>query len=72
MECSLRRITETGILSYYWNIWLGHKPKCAKNKVTVVPVDILHFSSALYILIIGIKVSIGILIIEVIINRYKK
>lgn len=72
MEHSLRRITETGLLQYYWNIWLGHKPKCAKNSVTVVPVDILHFSSALYVPIVGFQISIAILMVEIIINRYGK
>lgn len=49
---------------------MGHKPKCAKNRVDVVPVDILHFSSALYVPIVGMQISIGILLAEMFLNRY--
>lgn len=69
---SLRRITETGLLSYHWKVWIGHRPKCAKNRVQVTPVDILHFSSALYVAFVGIQISLGILLGELIMNRYTR
>lgn len=72
IKISIRRITETGHLSYYWKVWIGHKPKCEKNRVNVTPVDILHFSSALYVPIVGIQISLGIFLGEIIMSRFRK
>lgn len=67
IKISLRRIHETGLMAYHWKIWMGHKPKCENNALDVTPVDIVHFSSALYALLIGMQISFGFLIAEVII-----
>lgn len=69
---SIRRISETGILSYYNKVWYGVRPKCENSKLTVAPVDIVHFSSALYILIFGILCSVIVFVIEIICDRWSK
>lgn len=69
IKITLRRIQETGIMSYHWKIWMGHKPKCETNDLEVIPVDIVHFSSALYALAVGVQISFGFFVVEVLINR---
>lgn len=69
MKVSLRKIHETGIMAYHWKIWMGHKPKCENNDLDVIPVDIIHFSSALFALVIGMQISFGFLVGELIISR---
>lgn len=66
---SFRRMYETGLHAYHSAIWASRKPKCAKNNLDVAPVDLEHFSSALYILLIGISLSILVLIVEVLVHR---
>lgn len=51
---------------------MGHKPKCEDNSVDVVPVDLEHFSSAIYVHIVGMQISAGILLGEIFMNRYQK
>lgn len=69
IKISLRRIQETGLMAYHWKIWMGLQPKCESNDLDVTPVDIVHFSSALYGLAIGMQISLGFFIAEVIIGR---
>ncbi len=69
IKISLRKIQETGLMTYHWKIWMGHKPKCENNDLEVIPVDIIHFSSALYSLAIGMQISFGLLITEVAMHR---
>lgn len=69
---SIRRITETGILSYYNKIWYGTRPKCEISELMVTPVDIVHFSSAIYFLVIGICSSLTIMIFEMIVHRFSR
>lgn len=71
LPISLRRITETGLLTYNLKTWMGHKPKCEKSSVDVVPVDLLHFSSALYVPFVGPQVSVVILFAEIFVSRYQ-
>lgn len=56
-------------MAYHWKIWMGHKPKCESNDLEVVPVDIVHFSSALYGLAIGMQLSVALLFGEVFMRR---
>lgn len=60
---------ETGLHAYHSAIWESRMPKCAKSDLDVAPVDLEHFSSALYILLIGISLSIIMLIAEVLVHR---
>lgn len=69
---SIRRITETGILSYYNRVWYGTRPKCEISELRVTPVDLVHFSAAVYVLFIGIFSSLTILIFEIIVYRFLK
>lgn len=64
VKIGIRKIYETGILAHQWKIWIGHLPQCENSKVDVVPVDITHFSSALYLLAFGIQISAVIFIGE--------
>lgn len=63
---------EIGILSYYNKVWYGTRPKCEISELTVAPVDIVHFSSAVYILFSGILCSLIIMIFEIIFYRFSK
>lgn len=65
-------MTETGILSYYNKMWYGTKPKCEKSELIVAPVDFVHFSSAVYILVIGSLFSLTVMVFEVIMHRFSK
>lgn len=69
IKVSIRKIQETGLMAYNWKIWMGHKPKCENNDLDVIPVDIVHFSSAIYGLAIGMQISFGFFVAEVIIGR---
>lgn len=66
VKIGIRKLFETGILAYQWKTWIGLLPKCENSKVDVLPVDIAHFSSALYLLAFGIQISIFIFIAELI------
>lgn len=54
---SIRRMFETGLHSYHQAIWKQAKPQCAQSAVDIVPIDLEHFSSALYALAFGMTVS---------------
>lgn len=72
IKVSIRRIQETGLMAYHWKIWMGHQPKCENNDRDVQPVDIVHFSSAIYGLVIGMQISFGFLMAEIITVRYPR
>lgn len=58
---SIRRIYEHGLHAYQMAIWSGGKPVCAQsNAVVVAPIDLEHFSSALYLLAMGMALSAAI------------
>lgn len=69
---SIRRMFEAGLHAYHSSIWEQKKPKCAKSSLIVAPVDIEHFSSALYILLIGMTLSVSVLVTEIIVHRAHK
>lgn len=64
-------MAETGILAYHLKIWLGIRPACPDRIIEFVPVDLLHFSTALYLIICGINVSTLILFAEIGLHRYQ-
>lgn len=66
IKIGISKIFETGNLAKIWKTWMQKLPKCTLSDVEVVPVDIIHFSSALYALLLGIHISIGIFIGELI------
>ncbi|XP_037041261.1 ionotropic receptor 75a-like [Bradysia coprophila] len=72
VKISIHKFSETGVLSYNQKTWYGVRPKCEVNQLFVAPIDISHFSSALYILLAGIFTSTIILVIEVMVNRKRK
>lgn len=63
---------EAGLHAYHSIVWEQKKPKCADSSLTVAPVDIEHFSSALYILLIGMTLSVSVLIVEIMVFRWHK
>lgn len=65
IKIGIRRLCETGILSHIRNIWIARLPKCSHSGVDIEPIDLAHFSSALFVLSFGIQISVAILIIEV-------
>lgn len=69
---SIRRMFEAGLHAYHSAVWEQKKPKCAESALNVAPVDLEHFSSALYIILIGITLSFSVLIVELIVHRWQK
>lgn len=63
-------MAETGILAYHSKTWIGSKPECQKTVIDFVPVDLVHFSTALYLVITGIPLSTLILLAEIVVHRY--
>lgn len=55
-------------MKYHWKIWIGKKPKCEYSTIDVTQVDWVHFSSAVYMLFVGIQISISILLGEMFVN----
>lgn len=64
-------MAETGVQAYYHKIWSGRKPKCEAMRA-FSPVDIVHFSSAVFIVIVGIIGSFAVLICEICLHRFSK
>lgn len=63
-------MSETGILAYHAKIWIGTKPECPDRIIDFVPVDLLHFSTALYLIIFGIILSFWILLAEIFVHSF--
>lgn len=59
-------------MSYNKKVWYGVRPKCEVSELTIAPVDIAHFSSALYILSAGMLTSIIIFLLEVISDKRRR
>lgn len=68
IKIGIRKLYETGMLAYLWKIWIGHKPKCEES-VDVVAVDLMHLSSAFYVLGFGMQISVGFLLGELFFKR---
>lgn len=72
IKIGIRKLRETGILAYVWKTWISHIPLCARSDVDVVPVDMIHFSTALYVLGFGIQISIALFVVELLVTHYLK
>lgn len=59
-------------MSYNKKVWYGVRPKCEVSQLTVAPVDIAHFSSALYMLAAGMLIATVIFVLEIIFDRRKR
>lgn len=70
IKIGIRKVRETGILAYIWKTWMSQMPKCAVSDVDVAPVDWIHFSSALYVLAIGMQISVALFILEILVAYY--
>lgn len=68
IKIGIRKLHETGIVAHVWKTWIAHLPKC-NAEVDIVPVDMVHFSSALYALSFGMQISISILIGELLLTH---
>ncbi|XP_001984105.2 ionotropic receptor 75a [Drosophila grimshawi] len=66
-----RRITETGIFAYHYNVWHTAKPPCVKKiETSDLHVDMDTVSSALMILLISYGITIFVLIIEILYSKW--
>lgn len=68
IKIGIRKLYETGMLAYLWKTWIGQKPKCERS-VNVVAVDLVHFSSAFYVLGFGMQISLGFLVWELVLFK---
>nr|QGW45452.1 ionotropic receptor 75b [Bradysia odoriphaga] len=71
IKISILKMGEAGILTYHAKIWIGTKPECPVRIVDFVPVDLLHFSTALYLIIFGIILSFLILLAEILVHSFQ-
>ncbi|XP_016978411.1 uncharacterized protein LOC108044066 [Drosophila rhopaloa] len=68
----LRRVTETGILSYHFNVWHSRKPPCVKKiETSDLHVDMDTVSSALLILLFSYAFTIMILGTEILYSKWQ-
>lgn len=72
IKIGIRKMHETGIVAHVWKTWIGNKPKCGRSDVDVVPVDMVHFSSALCVFGIGVQITLLIFTVEVLLHRWLK
>lgn len=70
IKIGIRKLRETGILAYIWKTWISHMPKCALSDVNVIPVDMIHFSTALYVLAFGMQMSVTLFLAELFVIYY--
>lgn len=59
-------------MSHHWDIWIGKKPQCQNSEIDITQVDWIHFSSSVYMLLVGIGISIAMLLVEIFVNYYQK
>ncbi|XP_017100092.3 ionotropic receptor 75a isoform X1 [Drosophila bipectinata] len=68
----LRRVTETGILTYHFNVWHSRKPPCVKKiETSDLHVDMDTVSSALLILLFSYGITFMILGIEILYCKWQ-
>ncbi|KAH8351562.1 hypothetical protein KR059_007714 [Drosophila kikkawai] len=68
----LRRVTETGILSYHFNVWHSRKPPCVKKiETSDLHVDMDTVSSALLILLFSYGFTFLILGVEILYSKWQ-
>ncbi|SPP76922.1 uncharacterized protein LOC117580537 [Drosophila guanche] len=69
----LRRVTETGILTYHFNVWHSRKPPCVKKiETSDLHVDMDTVSSALLILLFSYGITLMILGTEILYSKWHK
>ncbi|XP_034655864.1 uncharacterized protein LOC117893379 [Drosophila subobscura] len=69
----LRRVTETGILTYHFNVWHSRKPPCVKKiETSDLHVDMDTVSSALLILLFSYAITLMILGTEILYSKWHK
>ncbi|KAH8289082.1 hypothetical protein KR044_000180, partial [Drosophila immigrans] len=68
----LRRVTETGIFSYQFNIWHSKKPPCVKKiETSDLHVDMDTVSTALMILLLSYGIALLVLGFEILYSKWK-
>ncbi|XP_064546145.1 ionotropic receptor 75a [Drosophila montana] len=68
----LRRVTETGIYSYQFNVWHSRKPPCVKKiETSDLHVDMDTVSSALIILLLSYGIALLVLGIEILYVKWQ-
>ncbi|KAM8710503.1 hypothetical protein ACLKA7_017166 [Drosophila subpalustris] len=68
----LRRVTETGIFSYQFNVWHSRKPPCVKKiETSDLHVDMDTVSTALLILLLSYGIALLVLGFEIIYFKWK-
>ncbi|XP_034480952.1 uncharacterized protein LOC117786710 [Drosophila innubila] len=68
----LRRVTETGIFSYQFNIWHSRKPPCVKKiETSDLHVDMDTVSTALMILLLSYGIALMVLGFEIVYSKWK-
>ncbi|KAH8378760.1 hypothetical protein KR009_001226 [Drosophila setifemur] len=68
----LRRVTETGILTYHFNVWHSRKPPCVKKiETSDLHVDMDTVSSALLILLFSYGITLMILGSEILYCKWQ-
>ncbi|XP_062127749.1 uncharacterized protein LOC133840104 [Drosophila sulfurigaster albostrigata] len=68
----LRRVTETGIFSYQFNIWHSRKPPCVKKiETSDLHVDMDTVSTALMILLLSYGIALLVLGFEILYSKWK-
>lgn len=72
IKIGVRKLHETGVIGHVWKTWISHMPKCVRSEVEVVPLDMVHFSSALYVLGFGLQITLLLFIGELCLVRYGK
>lgn len=70
LHFSIRKLAETGVLAYLLTTWERRKPECIKSGLDVEPVDIRHFSSAMYVLVFGFALAFIAFLFEKLHYRY--
>ncbi|XP_041450571.1 uncharacterized protein LOC111074357 [Drosophila obscura] len=69
----LRRVTETGILTYHFNVWHSRKPPCVKKiETSDLHVDMDTVSSALLILLFSYGIALMILGTEILYSKWHR
>ncbi|XP_033243627.1 uncharacterized protein LOC108165316 [Drosophila miranda] len=69
----LRRVTETGILTYHFNVWHSRKPPCVKKiETSDLHVDMDTVSSALLILLFSYGITLMILGTEILYSKWHR
>ncbi|KAH8418242.1 hypothetical protein KR222_006785, partial [Zaprionus bogoriensis] len=68
----LRRVTESGVFSYQFNVWHSRKPPCVKQiETSDLHVDMDTVSTALLILVMSYGIALLVLGVEILYSKWK-